>query len=385
MQAVQRSTQRSSPQIFHWACDQCSSKNSQYRFKCTVCPDFDFCNQCYLKISHPHHLELYNVTEIKPDQLQWSCDSCKKRTPNSRFSCSGECHFNLCNECYLAQGAAHPHLLQNLHDLTRWACDGCRRNFRPEDNSYRFRCPNSGCDFDLCLECNQNNRRPHPHQLKLLKGFQSWICDLCKDHNPRIRLRCFSCQDYDLCVKCYMQTSHSHPLYLINDDHNYVCDGCGGKAISNRWRCTVCRDFDLCSSCFSTRQHEHPMKNLIIDKPLSCTGVTSSRNTPNNPIAPAPAPYVPQPSQKPVHQSTQTPPLIRETPLEIIKTVRSLDEDDDDKLCVVCLDGPKNAVFVHGDEGHQVCCLRCARDIKAKNSVCPMCRLPIDAVVRVYN
>ena len=35
-------------------------------------------------------------------------------------------------------------------------------------------------------------------------------------------------------------------------------------------------------------------------------------------------------------------------------------------LCVVCVTRPRNASIIHGDTGHQVCCLECASRLKIK-------------------
>ena len=52
--------------------------------------------------------------------------------------------------------------------------------------------------------------------------------------------------------------------------------------------------------------------------------------------------------------------------------------------CVVCLDAARDATIIHGDTGHMCCCYDCALDLKWRGDPCPMCRLPIDAVIRQY-
>lgn len=49
----------------------------------------------------------------------------------------------------------HPHILRHFRDDSRpWICDACSRSFSQQRNPRceRFRCA-SGCDFDLCGEC----------------------------------------------------------------------------------------------------------------------------------------------------------------------------------------------------------------------------------------
>ena len=48
------------------------------------------------------------------------------------------------------------------------------------------------------------------------------------------------------------------------------------------------------------------------------------------------------------------------------------------------MDEPRNATLVHGDTGHVCCCLECAQDLKPKGLACPMCRKPIDVVIRQF-
>ena len=66
-------------------------------------------------------------------------------------------------------------------------------------------------------------------------------------------------------------------------------------------------------------------------------------------------------------------------------------EDDDcgskanDTLkCVVCLTSERNATIVHGETGHVVCCLVCARILKARGDKCPVCRNDIEKVIQHF-
>jgi Zinc finger, C3HC4 type (RING finger) len=53
-------------------------------------------------------------------------------------------------------------------------------------------------------------------------------------------------------------------------------------------------------------------------------------------------------------------------------------------LCLICLSEPRNATMVHGETGHIVSCLLCARILKARGDACPVCRLPIDMVIQQF-
>ena len=48
--------------------------------------------------------------------------------------------------------------------------------------------------------------------------------------------------------------------------------------------------------------------------------------------------------------------------------------------CVICMDNPNNATFVHGDSGHTICCMDCAKNLEK----CPLCRKPIEKVIKNF-
>ena len=52
--------------------------------------------------------------------------------------------------------------------------------------------------------------------------------------------------------------------------------------------------------------------------------------------------------------------------------------------CIICLKRPKTGSIIHGCTGHQVCCFRCARRLKRRGRPCPVCRRPIQKVIRNF-
>ena len=56
----------------------------------------------------------------------------------------------------------------------------------------------------------------------------------------------------------------------------------------------------------------------------------------------------------------------------------------DELTCVICMEEPTDAVLVHGGSAHVCCCQGCARNLQALDASCPMCRKPIEAVLRLY-
>ena len=53
-------------------------------------------------------------------------------------------------------------------------------------------------------------------------------------------------------------------------------------------------------------------------------------------------------------------------------------------VCLICMENPTDATLVHGDTAHVCCCLGCAQSLRALEQNCPMCRKPIEAVLRLY-
>lgn len=53
-------------------------------------------------------------------------------------------------------------------------------------------------------------------------------------------------------------------------------------------------------------------------------------------------------------------------------------------VCIVCASRPKTGCIVHGSSGHQVCCYRCAKRLKRKGLSCPVCRRPIQKVIKNF-
>lgn len=65
---------------------------------------------------------------------------------------------------------------------------------------------------------------------------------------------------------------------------------------------------------------------------------------------------------------------------------QSTNDDNDDKLCNICLDNEKCMLLYHtnSEDGHLCCCQTCAHILVANNAPCPMCRNPVKQAIRVY-
>ena len=55
--------------------------------------------------------------------------------------------------------------------------------------------------------------------------------------------------------------------------------------------------------------------------------------------------------------------------------------EDDARLCAVCLDAPKDAALVPC--GHRTC-RSCSKALRRRKLPCPSCRQPIDGTIKVY-
>ncbi|XP_055371200.1 E3 ubiquitin-protein ligase Mdm2-like [Condylostylus longicornis] len=60
------------------------------------------------------------------------------------------------------------------------------------------------------------------------------------------------------------------------------------------------------------------------------------------------------------------------------------DATNNSDSCIVCLDGPKNGVFVHSRFLHLCCCYRCAVKIWNKNKKCPICNCAVKNIMKIF-
>ncbi|XP_030843724.1 uncharacterized protein LOC100893740 isoform X2 [Strongylocentrotus purpuratus] len=54
------------------------------------------------------------------------------------------------------------------------------------------------------------------------------------------------------------------------------------------------------------------------------------------------------------------------------------------ELCRFCCVRPKTACIIHGRTGHQVCCYKCAKKLRRRGKPCPVCRRPIQHIVKNF-
>jgi hypothetical protein len=76
-------------------------------------------------------------------------------------------------------------------------------------------------------------------------------------------------------------------------------------------------------------------------------------------------------------------------PLELNKDEKDInnknDDEDDKKICAICLKNERNCVLVHSnDTAHMVSCYECAKLLKNYDSRCPICCQKIISINIVY-
>jgi hypothetical protein len=112
----------------HATCDGCNLRipADSIRHKCNQCPDFDFCPKCRFVVPHPPS---HTFTEIK-EHLSFIhpavCDMCDNWIVGDRFKCTVCPNFDFCSGCYEKKPrhvGDHPFLkLNHPFDLFRQMC-----------------------------------------------------------------------------------------------------------------------------------------------------------------------------------------------------------------------------------------------------------------------
>jgi hypothetical protein len=385
------------------------------RYKCSICPNFDFCENCEKKFAkeHSHPMVLISTPQIKihsiicklkeeykmnkNDQAEdiihdgITCDGCNtEKIVGSRYKCAVCPNFDYCEKCLKEHSSDHLHPFikiyhpkmklasikavvdencptysppeKKIHNVNEKKSEKLRgKNYKnvlvDRDGPIHYGVACDGCDmspivgcrykcaicpdFDFCEKCEKKHYKEHSHPMirittpeMKLKFFKCHLkeefnmknetesnimhdgisCDGCGCENiPGIRYKCAICQNFDYCEKCLNKFSseHKHPFIkiyhpkmklasikvIVNEDfpvfdnsdtikklkagkpkkeekkiekkpendkpiHNGItCDGCGMKSIIGcRYKCAVCQNFDFCEKCEEkySEKHEHP-------------------------------------------------------------------------------------------------------------------------------
>jgi E3 ubiquitin-protein ligase Mdm2 len=77
-------------------------------------------------------------------------------------------------------------------------------------------------------------------------------------------------------------------------------------------------------------------------------------------------------------------PIASPTPDVQKKEIGRTGPPDENEFCEKCGERPKNAQIVHGITSHVCCCFKCAQELVERQADCPVCKAPIDRVIRFY-
>jgi hypothetical protein len=62
------------------------------------------------------------------------------------------------------------------------------------------------------------------------------------------------------------------------------------------------------------------------------------------------------------------------------RPVRETADGEEINPCIICYERERNVAFLHGNEGHFICCYECAQDCQT----CPMCRGRVEKIIKIY-
>ena len=206
---------------FGVSCDGCGTfPILGNRYKCGVCPNFDFCENCEKKeaLKHGH--------------------------PLVRLPCNNMIRFIKCN----MKDSNKKNLEKNEKVIfEKINCNGCGIK---SIEGIRYKC--AICkNFDYCEKCFQENceKHNHPfikfyHQYMQLESIKVIINedDYKQPENKEKQNK--------------TKNENQKPIHF-----GVICDGCKKKPIVGcRYKCAVCPDFDYCEECEEkfSKTHQHP-------------------------------------------------------------------------------------------------------------------------------
>ncbi|KAJ7376096.1 hypothetical protein OS493_036859 [Desmophyllum pertusum] len=204
--------------------------------------------------------------------------------------------------------------------------------------------------------------------------------------------------EFDVCHDCFKPHTtplHNHPLYKADSHHVYAqfsggwrCDNCGSvhnNPTDNKpWHCQTC-EYDLCHPCMS-RTTTIEAADQTGPSPINITSRTRGMEQ----LTRSGFSFNRQPEENPwLIRDRLTSPSDGDTARSFVtekgNAVAAPEATDDNSKCIICMEQPKNATVIHGDTGHCCCCLACAQVLKQRGDPCPICRAPIEHVIRQFN
>lgn len=352
-----------------WKCDNCNEdqqKNMYPQHCCNTDCTFDLCEPCARPLPHnrhPHPLFLTNAATIYPNYHgRWKCDACavvSSGGPDSMFvyHCY-TCQWDLCKDCYSGRKfALHNHVLKPTDSRVvygpsagMWLCNVCQKSGQDFNSPYAWHC--EICEFDSCDDCIRTKNFPeiHNHPLKISDSMLvygeyegDWKCDQCNtDYSPGPERP---------------PTTPEEQAELRLHRYPYHCY-------------TPNCDFDICYNCVAQSNHNADGARDMVGREQAERYDLSSRYAQTSPR------YTSRhPSIQDEYQIANQHKIEDETEEEDIP---------DQEKCVICLSRRKTATIVHGITGHVCCCINCAVILQRNRQPCPICRAPIDRVIKQF-
>ncbi|KAK1906682.1 E3 ubiquitin-protein ligase Mdm2 [Dissostichus eleginoides] len=216
-----------------------------------------------------------------------------------------------------------------------------------------------------------------------------WRCVKCDELNPPLPGKCLRCwtlrQDWLSEASLPSKPASSSPKDLPTKptDQSAARETPGSDGEENEGVDVPdgkrSKETPLLSQCFSDSSAPNSEELLSSSQPSS----SSQQNTPDS-----------QPSSSSIDSQELLPsspntPSTPRPPAGVPELERSVSAEwrlPDSCLdpCLICQSRPKNGCIVHGRTGHLMSCYVCARKLKKRNKLCPVCRLPIQSVVFTY-
>ena len=288
------------------------------RYKCAICPNFDFCEKCEKKYGkeHSHPLVQISNPNIKLHSIKCNlkeefnmknnvehidiihdginCDGCgAEYILGSRYKCAVCPNFDYCEKCLKEHASEHQHpFIKIYHPKMKLASI----KVVVDENCPTYRPPVKICPTERKLRAPNNYRKlevDHDGPVH-----EEVTCDGCGMY-PIVgcRYKCAVCPNFDFCEKCEIKyyKEHSHPMIQIPSPemklfavkcnlkerfkmnkvgeekivHEGInCNGCDACITGNRYKCAICQNFDYCENCLkkNSSEHKHPFIKIYHPK-----------------------------------------------------------------------------------------------------------------------
>eukprot|EP01096_Ripella_sp_DP13-Kostka_P011876 TRINITY_DN4883_c0_g4_i1.p1 TRINITY_DN4883_c0_g4~~TRINITY_DN4883_c0_g4_i1.p1 ORF type:complete len:205 (+),score=54.05 TRINITY_DN4883_c0_g4_i1:136-750(+) len=163
--------------------------------------------------------------------------------------------------------------------------------------------------------------------------------------------------------------------------------------VQDWWVCEMCfgeRQMGVCGTCMVVCHQNHPVKKGkrskfycdCCDRPGGCKCQSITVDPPNSKRRVRHTPSLSSSDQNAGGSNNNDALGSSNTASSSSSMFGSQSSNSDDDLCIICMDGPKEAVFFRC--GHVATCMECASHLLQRGDGCPFCRQQIVDIVRGY-